>query len=295
MDGKLWAQVYQTVMTMDHTESKRRAQFSDRVIALMVLRASYDERPLSWSCRPENWIGLSRPACLPSQSTASRRSRTEGVRALLKAVENWLEQRAPQIDRTLAVDGRPLTISPFSKDPDARWGYAIRGLGFGYKLHAIWGTGAVPLAWDLLPLNASEARVAAAALVPHLPVATGKRYLLGDASYDTNALYAAAAAQGFQLLSPPKNPGKGLGHRVHHPARIRGLEMLRTAYGKRQYRKRTVIERQYGNATMRDEGLGTLPAHVRRLPRVKLYVQAKLILNGFRILANRKLSLSPAA
>ena len=38
---------------------------------------------------------------------------------------------------------------------------------------------------------------------------------------------------------------------------------------------------------IRPEGLDQLPAHVRRLPRVRQFVNAKLILNGFRILKNK--------
>ena len=47
------------------------------------------------------------------------------------------------------------------------------------------------------------------------------------------------------------------------------------------------IERQFGNMAIRPEGLDQLPAHVRRLPRVRQFVNAKLILNGFRILKNK--------
>jgi hypothetical protein len=214
---------------------------------------------------------------------------------LLGEIEVWQRQQEPEPERVVAVDGRPLLISPFGKAPDAHWGYAIKGLGFGYKLHAIWGTGPVPLAWELRPLNADESVTAALYLVPRLPLPVGKRYLLGDASYDTNRLHAAVAARGYQLLAPPKRPGKGRGHRPHHPARLRGLHLLATPYGEQLYRERSVIERQFGNATMRGEGLDSLPAHVRRLSRVRQYVQAKLILNGFRILANRTNALSAAA
>jgi hypothetical protein len=290
MDGKLWTTIYQTVMQIDHPNSNRRATHSDRVIVLVLLRAAYDAQSVNWACRPENWQGLDRPPQLPSQSTVSRRWRTPQVQALLDAVEACLRVSVPDTDRVVAVDGRPLLISPFSKDPDAHRGYGIKGLGYGYKLHAIWGQGAVPLAWSVRPLNQQESIVAACQLAPRLPASSGKRYLVGDPAYDTNRLHEAVAARGFQLLSPPKRPGKGLGHRRHHPARLEGLRLLRTAYGQRLYRQRSQIERQFGNATMRAEGLGSLPAHVRRLPRVKLYVQAKLILNGFRILANRQLT-----
>ena len=63
--------------------------------------------------------------------------------------------------------------------------------------------------------------------------------------------------------------------------------MLETDYGRRLYRRRTAIERQFGNMAIRPEGLDQLPAHVRRLPRVRQFVNAKLILNGFRILKNK--------
>lgn len=287
MDGKLWAKVYQTVMSLDHPKTKGTT-YSDGDIVLVILRASYDERSINWACRPENWQALAGPPRLPSQPTVSRRARTASVRTLLDALQAWLRRQAPDRRRVRAIDGRPLLISPFSKDRDARWGYAFKGLGFGYKLHALWGTGPVPDAWCLRPLNASEATVASQDLVSALPATSRKRYLLGDSSYDTNRLHAVVAARGFQLLAPPKRRGKALGHRPHHPARVQGLRMLKTRYGARLYRQRGLIDRQFGNATFRDEGLGSLPAHVRRLPRVERYVQAKLILNGFRILANRQ-------
>ena len=286
MDGKLWNVVYQTVMTINHPNPRESVTHTDRVIVLVILRASYDNQSINWACRSDNWNGLARPNRLPSQPTMSRRSNTPQVQALLSAVEEWLRQRGPCGEPVVAIDGRPLTINPHSKDPDARWGYAIKGLDFGYKFHAIWGLGPVPLAWELQPLNVSESVLAATKLVPKLAPAEKRQYILGDAAYDTNPLHAAVAAQRYQLLAPPKRTGKGVGHRVHDPARLRSLSMLQTPYGKRLYRKRTMIERQFGNAAMRAEGLGELPAHVRRLHRVRNYVHAKVILNGFRILMN---------
>jgi hypothetical protein len=295
MDGKLWAEVYQTVMTIDHPKASNQVRHSDRVIPLVVLRASYDNQSINWACRAENWQGLAKPEQLPSQATVSRTARRPPVVALLEAIESWQRQQVPEPERVVAVDGRPLLINPFSKDPDARWGYAIKGLGFGYKLHALWGTGPVPLVWEIRPLNADESITAALHLVPRLPTALGKRYVIGDASYDTNRLHAAVAARGYQLLAPPKHRGEGRGQRPHHPGRLRGLDLLATPYGRRLYRKRSMIERHFGNATMRGEGLDSLPAHVRRLSRVTQHVQARLVLNGFRILANRSKPLSTNA
>jgi hypothetical protein len=287
MDGNLWGRSYSIVMAADHPNPRRGCRFSDRVIVLVLLRAAADNLSINRACRPEAWVGLPGMSDLPSQPTVSRRSRTAGVRTLLEAVEGRLRAAGAADERLVAVDGRALPINAHSKDPDAKWGYAARGFAYGYKLHAIWGTGAVPNAWEIRPLNEAESVIAATRLVPRLPPTRHRRYLVGDAAFDSNRLYAAAAERGYQLLAPPRHRGQGLGHRPHHPARLRGRDLLRTRYGRRLYRQRGLIERQFGNAVMRPEGLGQLPGHVRRLPRVRLFVHCKLILNGTRILMNR--------
>jgi hypothetical protein len=294
MDGKLWSRVYRAVMELEHPNFSRQRRFSDHVIVLMYLLAVANDRPVCWACRPESWVGYQRPKHLPSQPTMSRRLRSPEVHALFKTLEGALRAAQIPFKRIRIVDGRPLAINPFSKDPDARWGYAIRGFAFGYKVHAVWGGGLVPIAWELRPLNASEPRVAAECLLPRVPHATGKMYVVGDCSFDTNRMHAAAAQRGYQLLAPPKRPGRGLGHRPHHPARLIGLTKLKTAYGQRLYKHRSIIERFFGNWATRNIGLDTLPAHVRRLRRVKQFVQAKLILNGFHIL-HHSTTLSRAA
>jgi hypothetical protein len=289
MDGKLWSGVYRAVMEVEHPNSSSREQFSDRVILLVYLLAAANDRPVCWACRPESWTGYKRPARLPSQPTMSRRLRSLSVQALLDKVEAELRALQTVDKRVAAIDGRPLTINPYSKDRDARWGYAIRGFGFGYKVHVVWSRGLVPLAWELLSLNASESRVAIERLLPRLPRGVGKRYLLGDSAYDTNPLHAAATERGYQLLAPPKRSGSDLGHRPHHPARLIGLAQLKTPYGSRLYKSRGMVERFFANWATRDIGLDALPTHVRRLPRIKQFVQAKIILNGFHILHRRNL------
>ena len=193
----------------------------------------------------------------------SRRLRTESVQALLKAVSDWVALHNPAKERKIQIDGRPLTVSAFSKDRDARWGYAIKGFARGYKLHAIWGNGPIPEAWDVQPLNVSEPRLAANRLVPSLKLVRHKCYLVGDCSYDSNPLHEVTAKLGYQLLAPQKRPGKGLGQRRHHPSRLAGLQILKTPYGQRLYRGRSAIERQFGHLAIRQEGLDQLPAHVR--------------------------------
>lgn len=286
MDGKLFAAVYHVVATVDHPKSPL-AVHSDRTIVLVKLRADAADRPVSWACKTENWVGLPPPPTWPSQPTMSRRLKTPSVQALLTAVEAWIKARGSVPERVLALDGRALIVHPFSKDGDARWGWRAKGFAKGYKLHVAWGTGPMPAAWEVTALSLNEPRVARDRLLAALPKAEGRRYLVGDAAYDVNHLYEAAAARNWQLLAPQKRPGGGLGHRRHHPARHAGLARLETRYGRRLYRKRTMVERQFGNLALRGEGLDQLPAHVRRLERVRQFVHGKLILNGLRILLNR--------
>jgi len=286
MDGKLWRRVYRTIMRIAQPKPRRKRRFDDRCIVLILLRAGADNLSIHRACRPDQWIGLPGLTELPSQSTVSRRSRTASVQHLMTHVEHWLRRRDIG-ERVAAVDGRALSVNPHSKDPDACWGYVGGGFAKGYKLHAIWDRAAMPRAWNIRSMNQAESVVAATVLLPQLPVTRHKRYLVGDAAFDSNKLYKAAADRGYQLLAPRRHKGKNLGHRPHHPARIRSQRMLKTRYGRRLYRQRSMIERQFGNSVMRPEGLGQLPGHVRRLHRVIRFVQTKLILNGFRILMNR--------
>ena len=92
MDGNLWNQVYQLVMSTDYPNLTRRATHSDRVVALIQLRAALGNISISRATQPESWIGLKRPQTLPSQPTMSRRLRKPGVTALLAAVEERLRQ-----------------------------------------------------------------------------------------------------------------------------------------------------------------------------------------------------------
>jgi hypothetical protein len=279
MDRKLWEAVYQMVMTAEHESERSDVTHGDRTVVLVYLWSVAWHQGVAWACDPEHWCWGPFPATWPSQSAMSRRLRSASVQALLASLEAGLRALGG-VDWVCAVDGRPLTINPYSKDRDARWGFATKTLGRGYRWVAVWGRGPIPLAWDVVPLQASEPRVAET-LVARL---SGGGYLVGDSAFDTNRLHAVAAAQGFQLLAPPKRPGRKLGHCPHHPARIRSLELLRTDFGRAVYATRTHIEQRFGHLALRSLGLAELPAHVRCLHRVRQYVQGKLILNGIYLL-----------
>src|SRR5262249_55450342 len=150
----------------------------------------------------------------------------------------------------------------------------------GYKLFAVWGPAAVPLAWAVAPADVSESS-RAERLIPRL---RGGGYLLGDALYDSNRLYELAMSRGHQLIAPPKRAGRGLGHHPQSPHRLRGLELRATRFGRALYAARGAIERRFGQLTSFGGGLSGLPSWVRRSGRVGMWVEAKLIIKGVRAL-----------
>ena len=130
-------------------------------------------------------------------------------------------------------------------------------------------------------MDAGEATVAAVTLLPCLDLRGC--VLRADANYDSNRLYAAAAARGGRLLAFRRKPGAGLGHHAQHPDRLRAiaeLERASDAPARRRAHKRhrDAVERAFAHLTNLPFGLAPLPNHVRRLRRVRLWVGAKVLL-----------------
>jgi len=232
---------------------------------------------VSWACKPENWPDDLRPDPLPSQPTVSRRSKTVEVLRLLAVLERVRAHRSFEL--ALTIDGKPLHVGSHSKDPDAAWGHARRGWAKGYKLHAVDGARPTPCEWDVEPLNAAEPTVGAR-LVGRLPRGAG--YLLGDSAYDSNPLYEMTTFGGRQLLAPRKRPNTGLGHCRQTPGRLRSIELLEGPgeFGRTLHFERDDIERRFGRLTNHAAGLAPLPNWVRRLDRVRLWVQLKLLIHA---------------
>lgn len=205
----------------------------------------------------------------------SRRLGTTEVQRLLYLMEQSLLQLR-QDGFVNVVDGKPLVVGSYSKDPDCAWGRAGGGQAKGYKLHAIYGSAPLPLRWEITPMNVSETKTAACLL----PAFKGGGYLLGDKLYDSNPLHDVALQAGYQLVAQRKQPQAGLGHHRHSPGRIRSIELLQKDFGKALYRCRTSIERNFGWLTSHASGLLPLPSWVRRLHRVRSWVQAKLIIHA---------------
>jgi len=183
------------------------------------------------------------------------------------------------------IDGKALAVSGVSKDPDIGYGRGAGANQRGYKLHAVWGAGPMPIAWGLAPMNVSE-KTMARHLIPTLP---GGGYLLADAQYDANPLYDLATETGFQFVAKKtKDRGHGgLGHRRQSTGRLRSMELLGTAFGRALYNQRNTIEGRFGTWVSFGGGLGPLPAWVRRFHRVRNWVQAKILVAGARWLSFR--------
>jgi hypothetical protein len=257
-------------------------RYSVACIVGVYLWAVVHDRPTSWACQNINWPADLRLGSLPSQPTMSRRLRTQAVQELLNVLENALKiatSPPPEAEPTLVIDAKPLPIGNYSKDSDAKWGRGAGGQANGYKLYAVWGSAAVPEAWTVCSMNVSEKTVAPE-LLRHTPRAD---WLLGDSQYDSNHLFDFAFEQGQQLLAPRRKKG-GFGHHYQSPHRSFSVSLLEGDGWTAFHSARTNIERKFGNCTSFGGGLAPLPTWVRRLHRVTLWVQAKLLVNAERTL-----------
>jgi hypothetical protein len=279
MERELWKVLYLLSRQLDTPWGSWRYSTAD-VLAVYFWAVVHD-RPTSWAANPMHWPEDLRPAMMPPQSTLSRRLRRPMTVELMTKVEQHLVTILSLAGRLVQrIDGKALAISNVSKDPDSGYGPGAGGKQKGYKLHAVWTTGPMPIAWGLAPMNVSEKHMARG-LISSLP---GGGYLLGDPQYDANPLYDLAEAAGFQLVTQ-KTPSRGkggLGHRRQAAGRLRSMELLKTRFGRALYNQRRAIESRFGTLTSTGGGLGPLPAWVRRFPRVRHWVQAKIITAGVR-------------
>jgi hypothetical protein len=227
MERELWPLLYRHLQEVAKDFSQKYVQFQPWVLVAVLLWAALHDRPVRWACNPHHWRTTTlRPARLPSPSTLSRRVDGVSVGLVWQALEQRLRQDSDAHPGLIAfLDGKPLTVSGVSHDPEARWGRGAGGKAKGYKLHAVWSQRAVPEAWEVTPLNTSE-KVVARRLIPQLH---GGGYLLGDGNYDASPLYDLAATQSYQLVAKPRKGNAGKGHHYQSPHRLRAIELLQGA------------------------------------------------------------------
>ena len=262
MERELWKILYHFTRELDMPWGEWRYTTAD-VLAAYFWAVVHD-RPTKWAANPKNWPDDLRPPLLPPQSTLSRRlRRPRTVELMTEVEERLLALLVVSSCLTRIIDGKAIAVSNVSKDPDTGYGRGAGGNQKGYKLHAVWGGGPMPIAWGLAPMNVNEKTIARH-LIPTLP---GGGYLLADSEYDANPLYDLAAEGGFQLVAKRvRDRGRGgLGHRHQSAGRLRSIELLASAFGDALCDRRNAIERYFGAWVSSGGGLGPLPAWVRRL------------------------------
>jgi hypothetical protein len=270
MEDRLWEIVTRVIAA---GKPGPRQSYSDREVLLVLLWAALHDRPVAWACRPENWSDRRRPGRLPHPSTVSRRSRRAAFAACLDAAHRAMCSALGPSTAAAVIDGKPLCVSDYSRDPDARNGRAYRHFGKGYKLHAVIDLAGKVIGFEVLPLNVNE-RVPAARLLPSLPA--GVRRVLADGNYDSSALHGLLEGTGVKFYAPPHKLHAG--PRSHRRRRLL-VRLMKGRFGKRLTDDREHVERQFALMGNVGCGLKGLPNWVRRQRRVERWVSAKLLLH----------------
>lgn len=296
MERELWPLLYHELRETANDFRQKYVQIPAWVLVAVSLWAALHDRPIAWACDGRNWGTTSlRPWKLPSPSTMSRRAYSVGVGLLWRALQDRLRSLGPPPALIAMLDGKPLPVGGYTKDPDAAYGRGAGLMTKGYKLHAVWSNGPLPQEWEVTSLKVGET-TAAGEMLARLRERGGGGYLLADGNYDSSKLFDAAAEAGYQLVVPMGHANAGKGHGYQSPWRLRCIERMRgrdrSDFGPSLYGMRTAIERSFGNATTFAGGLGPLPAWVRRLRRVRTWVWAKLLINAVRILRRQGLTSS---
>lgn len=273
MEQKLYKQIYQLIKKIVKNKTMKRAKFNDAKILSTYFWAVLNDRPVSWACNKRNWPIYYRREQLPTASTMSRRLRTKQIQQWLSQLEYTLKSKFTRSIYRF-IDAKPLPIGGCSKDKHSKFGRAAACIAKGYKLYAISDLQQGFVHWTIRPMNQNEAKVATD-LISNLDRGG---YLIGDSAYDSNRLYRIASERDVQLIASHRRKGKALGHHRHSIYRLISRELLRQPFGQSLISARTSIERMFGNLVSFPCGLKPLPHWVRTLPRVQLWVQAKMVL-----------------
>ena len=276
MERELWKILSQHITALDRQQPRGQRMHSVGRIVRVFLWAALHDRPVYWACDRRNWPGVRPPVRLPDQSTMSRRLREHDSQSMLAQLAERLEPLG--LTAWLRyLDGKPLTVSRHSADRQAAFGRGAGGMDRGYKLHAVYAENNRPIAWSVTPLNVSEPRVARSLISRD----TGEGYLLADASYDANHLYDRAGMAGIQLLTPRRySQAKGVGHRRHSDSRLATIarQQAPCPFVRDLLSERRRVETRFAHLCSFGGGLTHLPPWVRGLPRVKLWVHAKILI-----------------
>jgi DDE family transposase len=286
MDREIWCKVLDAIKRAARSvePTVRCPLFGDWLIVAMYFWACWHDRPQCWACDREHYGRLFRPRKLPSVSQFNRRVKTKSVCMILQRVHNDLAKIGVAVPVSF-MDGKPLLVSPVSKDPDARYGHVTGGFGRGYKLHAFVTEDKRIVVWSVTALNVHETHVAKL-LCEFLPPQLANSLALADGNYDDADLHKTVEATGSRLLVPLRGMAE-------HPVTLRQMGAARREHIKTTKEQpdlvnymlnwRTQIERVFSALSCYGGGLGPLPSWVRRLERVTRWVGCKIAMYHARL------------
>lgn len=268
MESRLWSIVLQQLPP--HDRDRGPFVYDTRTVLVVTLWAVLHDRPFGWACRPESWPERLRPRDLPDPSTLSRRRRRPEIIAGIQRALRRLGDRLAPCSRDGAIDSRPMVVGGASKDADAPAGRGVGGFSRGYRAHMLVDRAGVVRGLRVTPINVNE-RVPARELLADAPDAMQR--VVGDANYDSVPLHGIARSHGRRLYTPIRSGRVG---RRADPRRLLLLRLLASKPGRAALHARDGIERAFARMSNFACGLKPLPAWVRGIERVTLWIHAKV-------------------
>ena len=199
MERQIWKAIVKLIVEVDKSKFNPRETYDASLIVRVWMWAVINDRPVKWAVEQRNWAPCDQRWSKPSNSTMSRRLRSDDVVKLLRQVEARVLRPTVSNNMVWMIDGKPLVISGCSKDKQAGYGRAAGGMAKGYKIHAIVGSDGSLRQWRVAPMNKDE-RVMAGRILQRTNV---QGYLIADSNYDSNKLHALCDANGnLQLVAP---------------------------------------------------------------------------------------------
>jgi transposase len=293
MDGRLWSRLYREICKACKTFIRTRRAGRPRIYqtkevlavwafaAMMDWPISLTQKRLAggsagwWLRRHWSW-----PAKVPSLPTLTRRAREPDFRRLLRQILHRMMRRLRrQSAARVVMDATILCTGAYSRDPESRW--TCRGGKWfrGYALHTICDENGLLLVWFVTSANVQEMKVARRLVRRLAAMRSGRiKIVIADSGYDSEPLHQFVRRRLSAMLLAPVNlrGAKTDDWRKRQPGRDAAYSMLQSVEGQRLLESRSVVERWYSLFKGRSR-VSMLPYHVRRLQRVRRWVDIKLM------------------
>lgn len=292
MDGRLWTRLYRQIRRVGKSlrvrarKGRPRVYGTEEVLAVWAFAALMDwpisvaQRRLAhgaagwWLRRHWRWGGK-----VPSVATLTRRSKSpdfrQALRALLRRLRRLLRRRPYT---RVVMDATFLLTGSYSRDPESRWTCHSGNWFRGYALHAICDRSGALWAWHVTSANVQEMKVARR-LVRQVAAtgSSGIRWVVADSGYDSEPLHQLVRRRlAAQLVAPLNLRGaKTDTWRARQPGRDASERLLATPQGAALLKEHSAVER-WNSWFKGNSHVSMLPYHVRRLHRVRRWIDLKL-------------------